>query len=208
MTETISLSKGKSVSLAKRETFGDVSVNLNWSQGTKPQPKGGLMSLFGRRPATQASSVDLDLGCLYELADGTKGCVQALGGNFGSFRAAPFVELSGDDRSGTNADGETMRINGARWKDVRRIAFYTFIYDGVADWAGTDAVVTVQVPGEKPIRLELGAYDGDERMCAICLIENERGLMKVKSLVQHHAGHRALDASLGWNLSWKVGTKD
>ncbi|CAM5532179.1 Tellurium resistance OS=Streptomyces glaucescens OX=1907 GN=SGLAU_10870 PE=4 SV=1 [Streptomyces glaucescens] len=34
-------------------------------------------------------NVDLDLGCLYELQDGTKGVVQPLGGYFGDVNAPP-----------------------------------------------------------------------------------------------------------------------
>ena len=44
--------------------------------------------------------VDLDIGCLYELVDGTRGSLQAFGSKFGNFDAAPFVSLSGDERTG------------------------------------------------------------------------------------------------------------
>jgi len=203
---TVSLAKGQTVSLAKRDSFGDVRVNLNWSQGAPAKAK-GLMGLFGAKSGAGAK-VDLDLGCLYELADGTKGCIQALGGDFGSFDRAPFVVLSGDDRTGQNADGETMRINGAHWGKVKRIAFFAFIYEGAADWKSTDGVVVVEVPGESPIRVEMGAHPGAERMCGICEVVNENGRMKVRSLVDFHAGHGALDKSLGFGLRWVRGTKD
>lgn len=205
MTGTVSLAKGQTVSLAKRDSFGDVRVNLNWSQGAPKKAK-GLLGMFGA--TTSGAQIDLDLGCLYEMADGSKGCIQALGGNFGSFDRDPFVVLSGDDRTGQNADGETMRINGSKWNQIRRIAFFAFIYDGVADWKSTDGVVLVEVPGESPIRVEMGAHPGNDRMCAICEIVNENGRMKVRSLVDFHSGHQALDRSLGFGLKWVRGTKD
>ncbi|MDQ2797445.1 MAG: tellurium resistance protein, partial [Actinomycetota bacterium] len=73
---------------------GVMRINLNWN--ARPPAKGGLF-----RKNTQ---LDLDLGCLYEFSDGSKGVVQALGN---SFRAGPrggadVIVLDGDDRSGMN----------------------------------------------------------------------------------------------------------
>ena len=55
-------------------------------------------------------NVDLDLGCMYELTDGTKGVVQPLGGFLGELNGAPYVKLSGDDRFGSGS-GETIFVN-------------------------------------------------------------------------------------------------
>ena len=55
-------------------------------------------------------NVDLDLGCLYELTDGTKGVVQPLGSFLGDLNEPPYVKLSGDDRFGS-ASGETIYVN-------------------------------------------------------------------------------------------------
>ena len=71
----ISLEKGKKVNLRKQEKkgLGEILVNLNWNN--KPAKKGFLGSLFGGG----SKPIDLDLGCLYELKNGRKGTVQALG---------------------------------------------------------------------------------------------------------------------------------
>ena len=67
------------VNLAKAgERQGNMRVNLNWSQGAPPKKTGFLAKLAG----AGSGAVDLDLGCLYELADGSKGVVQALGKQF------------------------------------------------------------------------------------------------------------------------------
>lgn len=68
---------------------------LNWSTGAPPK-KGFLARLAAA--AAPAGGVDLDLGCLYELADGSKGIVQALGNSFGALNTHPFIQLDGDDR--------------------------------------------------------------------------------------------------------------
>jgi tellurite resistance protein TerA len=120
----VSLDKpGQTISLEKKgSSFGEIVVNLNWTRGKRGFFGGG-------------NAIDLDLGCLFELADGRKGVVQALGNVFGAFDRPPFIALSGDDRTGDVAAGETLRINGARWSELRRIAIFANIYDGVPELA-------------------------------------------------------------------------
>ena len=86
--------------------------------------------------------IDLDLGCLYELKNGQKGAVQALGNSFGNLNQAPFISLDGDDRTGAAASGENLRFNGNKLSEFKRILVYTFIYEGVANWQQADATVT------------------------------------------------------------------
>src|SRR5262249_697555 len=66
---TVSLSKQQGGSAG-----GELRVNLNWN--TRPAGGGGLFRRQG------SGSIDLDLACLYELSDGRKGVVQALGNSF------------------------------------------------------------------------------------------------------------------------------
>ena len=136
----INLQKGQKVNLKKASTkgLGQILVNLNWN--SKPQNKGLFGSLFG------SSGIDLDLGCLYELKDGSKGAIQALGNNFGSFNRPPYIVLDGDDRTGSVATGENLRINGDEISNIKRILIYTYIYEGVANWKEADAIVTIKYP--------------------------------------------------------------
>ncbi len=81
-----------------------VHVNLNWNQ--QPNKNTGFFTkLVGGN-----SAPDLDLGCMYETVDGTKGVIQPLGGNFGSKSSPPYIFLDKDDRTGAVADGENMLI--------------------------------------------------------------------------------------------------
>jgi tellurite resistance protein TerA len=205
----VSLTKrGETVSLDKRsQGFGDIEINLNWAQSTPPQKSGGgLLSLF-RRPA-QPDAVDLDLGCLFEMQDGQKGVVQALGKTFGDLRSPPYVMLDGDDRTGANAAGETIRVNGREWSKLKRILVFAFIYEGVANWRETDGVVTVRVPGSGPIEVRMTDDGSNQRLCAICLIENENGQMKVTRRVDYHADQSTLDRAYRWGMKWRAGSKD
>lgn len=192
----ISLDKpGQSISLAKRGTsFGEIVINLNWSRG-KTGSSGG-------------KAIDLDLGCLFELADGTKNVVQALGRSFGTFDAAPYIALSGDDRTGDVATGETMRINGAHWSKLRRVAIFALIYDGVPNWRQTDAVVTVTTAGQPPIEVRMTDGRDDKRLCGAVLLENVGGTLKASRIVDYFTSQSELDRALGWGLKWRTGSKD
>ena len=122
----INLSKGQKINLQKSSPssgLGEILVNLNWN--SKPANQGFLKGLFGGG----SSGIDLDHGCLYELNDGRKGAVQALGNAFGSLTNPPFISLDGDDRTGDSVGGENLRINGNMVSQIRRILVYTFIYE-------------------------------------------------------------------------------
>src|SRR5664279_1586912 len=96
------------VSLTKQgSASGLLRVNLNWNARPPGQGGGGL---FRKAPA----ALDLDLGCLFEFTDGSKGVVQALGNSFTAKprdAREPVIWLDGDDRSGTNAAGENLFVN-------------------------------------------------------------------------------------------------
>lgn len=197
----ISLSKvtldkpGQAISLEKRgSSFGEITVNLNWSRGKK--------GFFG------GSAIDLDLGCLLEMADGAKSVVQALGRMFGSYHDRPYIELSGDDRTGDVSSGETMRINGAQWSQIRRIAIFANIYDGAPNWNTTDGVVTVTMPDQPPIEVRMTEGRNDKRLCGVVLLENIGGTLKASRIVDYFRDQSELDRAFGWGLNWRAGSKD
>ena len=209
----ISLSKitlekrGDKVSLDKRRSggFGRIHVNLNWHQQAASAPRGFLDKLRGT--AAGARGTDLDLGCLYELADGSAGVIQALGNSFGSFDGRPYIKLDADDRTGAIAGGENLYVNGDRFEQIRRVLVFAFIYKGVANWAQTDGVVTITLPDQPvvEVRLDNGT---SQRMCAIAMIDNTAGGLQVTKLAEYVAEHRALDQKYGFGLRWKAGSKD
>jgi len=198
----VSLDKpNQSVSLEKRgNSFGEIVVNLNWSRGAAPK-KG----LFG---GSKSGAIDLDLGCLLELSDGQTGVVQALGRVFGSYHNPPFVELSGDDRTGDISAGETMRINGKEWPYIKRIAIFANIYEGVPNWSQTDGVVTVTMPDQPPIEVRMTEGRNEKRLCGVVLLENDRGAIKVTRIVDYFRDQSELDRAFGFGLRWTSGRKD
>ncbi len=193
--------KGESINLTKKDTssIGEILVNLNWNQKTS----GGFFSkLLGPKNA------DLDLGCLYELKNGQKGCVQALGNAFGSLGGAPYIQLDHDDRTGASAGGENLRINGDRIRDIKRILVYTFIYEGAANWSEVDGVVTLTYKNGEDIVVKMDEHRNGKNMCAIAMIENVKDqTFNIKRLVEYHNGHEMMDRAYGWGMKWKPGRK-
>jgi tellurite resistance protein TerA len=214
--------RGDKVSLDKRagRGFGRIHVNLNWNQAAtaaqpQQQPKAGFFDkLIGGAAAGRKGrgGIDLDLGCMYELADGRRGLVQALGNAWGDFEREPFIRLDADDRTGAVAGGENLFINGERFDGIRRALIFSFIYEGVPNWAATDGVVTIAAPDQAPIEVRLDG-GGRQTMCAIALIENRGGSLQVTKLAEYFeqsggtSAHELMDRHFGFGLRWKTGSK-
>ncbi len=206
---TINLSKvtlekrGQSVSLEKKGAagFGEIVFNLNWQGRPEQKPKGLFGGLGARR------GIDLDLGCLWELTDGYKGAVQALGESYGDYRNPPYIRHAGDDRTGAAAEGEFIRINGDQIGNIARILVYAFIYEGAPNWAAASGVATVTIPGHPDIEVRLDNPASGQGMCAIALIENDRGNLRVTKEERYFRGHREMDHAFGWGLRWAAGSK-
>jgi tellurite resistance protein TerA len=197
----VSLTKAApTVSLTKHAgSAGVVRVNLNWN--ARP-PAHGLFR--------KTASLDLDLGCLYEFADGGKGVVQALGNTFraadGSGRT--LISLDGDDRSGTNAAGENLTIDFSEPNRFRRVLVFALIYEGAANWADAAGVVTVYPTNAAPIEIKLDEPRNGARICGIAQLVNEGGEIVVRREVNYLDGaQRALDEAYGWGMNWTRGRK-
>ncbi|MGZ8177271.1 TerD family protein [Williamsia sp. SKLECPSW1] len=190
---TISLAKSRD------KPSGTMRVNLNWSRGVA-----GGGGLFRKR----SSGIDLDLGCLYELSDGSKGVVQALGNSFGSLGAPPWILLDGDDRSGTVSGGENLLIDLAHLDEFRRILVFAFIYEGTPNWSAADGVVTLFPPGGTEVEVRLDSADNSAVTCAIAMLEVRAGDLSVTREVRYiNGGQRLLDETYGWGMRWARGSK-
>lgn len=222
----ISLSKvtlekrGDKVSLDKRgaQGYGRIHVNLNWNQNATaapaPEKTGFLARIAGAVTQRKGrGGIDLDLGCMYEMTDGRKGIVQALGNSFGDFQSMPFIQLEADDRTGAASGGENLYINGDKFDQFKRALIFTFIYEGVPNWSATDAVVTMAVPNQAPIEVRLD-QGGAQMMCAIAMIDNTGGKLQVTKMVEYFqqegrtSAHELMDRRFGFGMRWKTGTKD
>ncbi|MEU7566102.1 TerD family protein [Streptomyces fradiae] len=210
---TVSLTKQGAVS-------GNLRVNLSWKMRTsdfdgRPRQSGRLLrhplKFFQPEPVqahTRAvANVDLDIGCLYELADGSKGVVQPLGGYLGDLNDPPYVKLSGDDRFGSPS-GETIFVNLDHRDDIRRLLFFVYIYDQTPAFDRTHAKMTLY-PGNGPrVEIELDERAPEARSCAVFLLENVKGELLVRREVKFVYGFQGeLDRMYGWGMQWGRGFK-
>ncbi len=198
----INLEKGESSTLK-----GEIVINLDWNKG------GFLKNLFG-------GAVDLDLGCYYELRNGQKQLIDGLqfshgrGGDRhqqtrqGCYDKSPYIWHQGDDRGGGASSGETILINPQGISQIKRIIVYTFIYEGVAKWSETNAVVKVKVPGHEEIIVEMGQQFTNKKFCAIAQLDfADDNSIEVKKLVSFHNGHSDCDRTYGWGFTYSPGSK-
>jgi tellurite resistance protein TerA len=178
---------------------GELRVNLNWN----PRPAGAATS-------GGATAIDLDLCCLYELTDGAKGVVQALGNSFrSSNQGTPIITLDGDDRTGNSSEGETLRIDLSRLSEIRRILVFTYIYEGTPNWAGANGVVTLYPQGGASIAVHLDESNPHARTCAISMLENTGNDLEVRREVHYIEGtQEELDLAYGWGMQWSTASKD
>ncbi|MBV2352899.1 TerD domain-containing protein [Streptomyces sp. J2-1] len=195
------------VSLAKQGgTSGALRVNLNWEVRKQLQGWGG-------RWGGGQGDVDLDLCALYELTDGRKGVVQALGNAFGSVDRAPYIHLDGDDRTGAVSNGENLTVNLDRTHEFRRILVFVTVYAGATSFADLHATVTLRPEHGAPIEFSLDECTVPSTVCALALITNTGGDL----LVQREARYlvpergvspqRTVDRAYGWGMNWTPGRK-
>ena len=189
-----------SVSLTKHGgAGGTLRVNLNWD--AKPPERG-----FFRKNVP----LDLDLGCLYEFSDGTKGVVQALGNSFSARNRSgrELIRLDADDRSGASSGGENLSVDLSDVAQLRRILVFALIYEGAANWAAAKGVATLLPVNAPPVEIQLDDPRDGARICAIAMIENRGGEIVVNREVNYLNGaQRALDEAYGWGMNWTRGRK-
>lgn len=199
-----------SVSLTKQGgTSGALHVNLNWEVRKQFS---GWSSKFGR-PAAMHSDLDLDLCALFELTDGSKGVVQALGNTFGALHQPPYIHLDGDDRTGAVAAGENLTVNLDHRNAFRRILVFVTIYEGARSFADLNATVTLQPQYGAPIDFSLDECTVPSPVCALALITNTGGDLVVQREARYLvpergvSPQRTVDHAYGWGMNWTPGRK-
>ncbi|MFF4633871.1 TerD family protein [Streptomyces griseorubiginosus] len=199
-----------SVSLTKQGgTSGAMRVNLNWQVHKQFS---GWGSKRGRAVAMHAD-LDLDLCALYELADGRKGVVQALGNAYGALHQPPYIHLDGDDRTGAVASGENLTVNLDHQRDFRRILVFVTIYEGARSFADLHATVTLQPQHGAPIDFSLDECTVPSTVCALALITNTGHDLVVQREARYLvpdrgvSPQRTVDQAYGWGMNWTPGRK-
>ncbi|MCH5584455.1 hypothetical protein MK805_05670 [Shimazuella sp. AN120528] len=196
----INMTKGKTVNLSKPVGVPDglIKLHLDWE--------------VGRDENDNPVDVDVDLGLLYELKDGTKGVVQALGNSFGRLDGPPWFKLNGDDQTGATSGEIISAFYSHAEEDVERAGVFAYVYRGAHSLkAAKNARTTIYVPGLEERVIWHGEHN--TRYCAIALLTNTGTGFDVRMDVKPisggiiRSGHRKIDRHWGWGMNWTPGRK-
>ena len=199
-----------SVSLTQQGgTSGAMRVNLNWQ--VRKQFSGWASKLG--RPVAMHNDLDLDLCALYELADGRKGVIQALGNAYGALHQPPYIHLDGDDRTGATATGENLTINLDHQQAFRRILVFVTVYQGARSFADLNATVTLTPQHGAPVDFSLDECTVPSTVCALALITRTGDDLVVQREARYLvpergvSPQRTVDHAYGWGMNWTPGRK-
>lgn len=170
-----------------------IHANLDWA---KPEKKGFFSKLF-------AKDIDLDLGCFYELTDGTKGVIQPLGNSFGAKNQLPYIFLDKDDRSG--GLGENMYVYKPEF--IRRILFFALLYDGANDFRTVGGHMSFKISTGDEVTLKLDNPTSNSKFCAAAIVENINGELAIRKEERYFQGHPEADRYYGFGFKWVAGSK-
>lgn len=168
---------------------GALRVNMRWDLVARPVG------------ATRPPQFDVDLGALYELADGTSGAVQYLGGLRGAFDRSPFIAHDQDDRAGSAA-GENLFVNLDRGTQLRRALVFVYAHNGPL--ANGRIMVEFHPPGgSRPLMVVLEHIPPEAHSCAVALLVRHEGQWNLRHEVRYMAGYQSeIDRAYGFRLRW------
>ena len=114
-------------------------------------------------------NVDLDLGCMYELADGTKGVVQPLGGFLGDLNDAAVHASSAATTGSGRRPARRSTSTSTTGTSIKRLLVFVYIYDQTPAFDRTHAIVTLY-PEQRPADRDRASTSGhpQARSCAVC----------------------------------------
>ncbi len=200
---------GQSIAISpKQEEFETIFIGVEWDSRRVEKPRRLFDKIFKKVKRIKKVGVDLDIGCLYELQDGTRGSIQAFGEKFGALDEMPFIVLSGDERTG-DAKGydEYLLIKGENWSKIKRLLVYLYIYDGAPSWSDIKPRVVIDVPGENDLYVTLKSHNDSLEICAVAELENIRNGIKLTNRTEYFPGHEEMDRAFGFGLDWEDGVK-
>lgn len=192
----------------------DIKISLSWDnvlpEQIEKQSKGFFDKLFkSAKQTVTGAGVDIDLGCLYELKNGERGCLQPFGDMLGDYDQTPYIQLSGDERTGdTEGIDEEMVINGQKWSDIKRILLYIYIYQGAANWKAVKPEIFIDIPGDEDLKMVPHSTNSHMMLCAVGSLKNVDGGIELTNHSEYFPGHAEMDRAFGFGLEWEDGEKD
>ena len=187
--------------------FKNFHVGLAWNN-IIVEKTGGFLGLMKK---AMKKGVDLDLGCFYELQDGTRGVLQPFGELFGNLNRPPYIALSGDERTGdAQGDDEYFTINGFKWPQIKRILVYSYIYQGATDWSQIkpDLTIDLKMSDVEPLHVQPALKTSKMTVCALAMIKNVKDGVQISTHGEYFTSQAAMDRAFGFGLQWEDGAKN
>ncbi|MFE3441573.1 Tellurium resistance [Nocardia sp. NPDC059180] len=136
------------------ELQGVMRVELTWVARAK--------SLFRR-----STPVELELGCLYELADGRTGALRTAT-DAGALEFEPHILL---DRDGARPGSAGLNMDLARPEAFRRVLIFA-LGAQAPNWAAAKGTLTLAPTIGPSVEVSLDEPVADTKSCAIALLQN------------------------------------
>jgi len=186
--------------------FGNIHIGLQWNN-IIVEKASGFMGLIKK---SMNKGVDLDLGCFFELENETRGILQPFGELFGHLDQIPYIQHSGDDRTGdAKGDDEYFTVNGKQWPQIKRILIYTYIYEGSSDWSQIMPKISIDLKtGDAPIQIAPTLKTSKMTVCALASIKNVKNGIQIETHGEYFTSQAAMDRAFGFGLEWEDGAKD
>ena len=176
-----------------------IHVNLNWNR--QENNIGGLFKnlLAGNK------APDLDLGCMYQMVDGSKGVIQPLGKKFGSKNSFPYIFLDKDDRTGAAVNGENIYI--FKPDLIKRVMFFAFIYQGTHDFKSVQGRILFKISNGEEVSLELDNPHSNRRFCAAAMIKTIGSEVVISKEEKYFTHHEEASKNYRFGIKWTAGSK-
>ncbi len=174
-----------------------IRFNLNWIEGSAGAP-----------------TSDLDIGCLFVLADGRRGAVQSvdrLDRSDGGLTSVPdsdgnpLIDLDCDDLYGSRRQGETLTV--LRPRAVSFMVLFVSIYRGSSDFRSVGATITVMNGSWKLGMTRLSAPPPGLNWCAVLTMGAHDGRTCLVSEERYFRSAYHADRHYGFGLLWRAGMK-
>ncbi len=185
--------------------FSNMHIGLAWNN-IIVEKAGGFMGLMKK---AMKSGVDIDLGCFFELKNGTRGILQPFGNLHGNLDDIPYIALSGDERTGDKeGDDEYLTINGQKWSEIERVLIYTYIYKGSSDWSQIRPELSINIEkGEENLVIKPGLKTNNMTVCALASLKNVKNGIQIMTHGEYFTSQASMDRAFGFGLNWEDGAK-
>ncbi|WP_328472318.1 Tellurium resistance [Streptomyces sp. NBC_00448] len=170
--------------------------------------RGTLRATPAWQPAAPGTPVPagIDLCALFELTDGSRGVVQALGGGHGALDRPPYLRL-GTDRH----HGDHVAFDLDHGAAFRRVLLFVSAHTGDHDLRGLNGSLILDSGHGAGIRVPLGPCTAPATACALALLVRDGPHLLVRREARYLAPRaglspqRMVDYAYGWGLRWTPG---